>query len=70
MAVVKVIEVLAESNESWEDAAQKAVKEASKSIRNIKSVYVKELQAVVESNQITGYRLNVKISFVLEGSAG
>ena len=53
MAVVKVIEVLAESNESWEDAAQKAVKEASKSIRNIKSVYVKELQAVVESNQIT-----------------
>ena len=70
MAVVKVIEVLAESNESWEDAAQKAVKEASKSIRNIKSVYVKELQAVVENNQITGYRLNVKISFVLEGSAG
>ena len=45
MALLKVIELLAESNKSWEDAAQNAVTEASKSIRNIRSVYVKNLTA-------------------------
>lgn len=65
MAVVKVIEVLAESEKSWEDAAQKALDEASKTVKNIESIYVKEMQAVVENNQIVGYRVNAKISFVV-----
>lgn len=68
MAMVKVIEVLAESNQSWDDAAQQAVSEASKTVRNIKSIYVKEMQAVVENNRIVNYRINAKISFLLEGS--
>ena len=63
MAVVKVIEILADSTESWEAAAQVAVKEASKTIKNIQSVYVKDFQAIVEDNNITKYRVNVKISF-------
>lgn len=63
MAVVKVVEILAESNESWEAAAQVAVKEASKTIKNIESVYVKDFQAIVEDNNITKYRVNAKISF-------
>ena len=63
MAVVKVVEILAESNESWEAAAQVAVKEASKTIKNIESVYVKDFQAIVEDSNITKYRVNAKISF-------
>lgn len=65
MAVVKVIEVLAESEKSWEDATQKALDEASKTIKNIESIYVKEMQAIVEDNQIVSYRVNTKISFVV-----
>lgn len=68
MAMVKVIEVLAESKQSWDDAAQQAINEASKTVRNIQSIYVKEMQAVVESNQIVTYRINAKISFLLEGA--
>lgn len=64
--VVKVIEVLAESEESWEDAAQEAVKRASKSLANIRSIYVEHLEAKVEKNKIVRYRINAKISFLLE----
>lgn len=66
MAVVKVIEILAQSDESWEDAVQKALKEASKTVRNIQNIYVKDFQAVVESNEIVAYRVNTKISFLVE----
>jgi flavin-binding protein dodecin len=67
MAIVKVIEVLAESDQGWEDATRRAVSEASKTVRNIRSVYVQEMQAMVEGDQIRQYRVNAKISFVLEG---
>jgi len=66
MAVLKVIEVLAESNENWEAAAKEAVAEASKSVHNIQSIYIKEFQAIVEGNQIVKYRINGKISFIVE----
>jgi flavin-binding protein dodecin len=67
MAIVKVIELLAESSDSWEEAARYAVLEASKTIRNIRSVYVKDLQATVEGYEIRTFRLCAKISFVVEG---
>ena len=67
MAMLKVVEVLAESEKSFEDAAQVAVTNAAKSVRNIKSIYLKHIEAVVENNQITKYRINAKISFVIEG---
>jgi len=63
MAVLKVIEVLSNSDKSWEDATKKAVKEASKTLKNIKSVYVNEQSAVVENNEIKEFRVNVKITF-------
>ena len=66
--LVKVIEVLAQSDKSWDDAAQQAVGEASKTLRNIRSIYVKELEAAVENGKITQYRINAKISFDLEES--
>lgn len=66
MAIVKVVEVIAESEKSWEDAAKVAVKEASKTVRNIKHLYVEHQQAVVEEGKIIKYRLNAKVSFVVD----
>lgn len=63
MAVLKVIEVLANSDISWEDATKKAVEHASKSVKNIKSVYVNEQSAQVKDDKISEYRVNVKITF-------
>jgi flavin-binding protein dodecin len=67
MSVVKVIEVLSESNKGWEDAAQKAVAEASKTLSNVRSVWVKNLNAEVRKGKIVTWRLNCKISFELNG---
>ena len=66
MSIVKVIEVLSQSEKSWEDAAQKAVTVAAKSVRNIKSIYIENMQATVEDNKIVGYRVDAKISFLVE----
>jgi dodecin len=68
MALLKVIELLAESNKSWEDAAQNAVTEASKTIHNIRSVWVKNLNAEVVDGKVTSWRLNCKISFEKDGA--
>ena len=59
----KVIEVLAKSSESWEDAVQKAVNEAAHSVKHIRSVYVENFSAKVENNRITEYRVDAKITF-------
>jgi flavin-binding protein dodecin len=66
MAVVKILELLAESEDSWEDAARQAVAEAAKTVRGIRSVYMSEMQATVENDKVKSFRANVKISFVLD----
>lgn len=66
MATVKVIEVLAQSEQSWEDAAQQAVNKAGETLHNIRSIYIKEMEAKVEDNRITEYRINAKIAFALD----
>ena len=64
MSVLKVIELMADSGKSWEDAAQMAVNKASKSLKGIKSVWVKDLSATVDNKgKITTYRVGVKLSF-------
>lgn len=63
MAIVKVIEVIASSEKSFDDATRNALTEASKSVDNIQSIYVKEMNAKVESNQIVSYGVNAKVSF-------
>ena len=63
MSVLKVIEILASSPVSWEDAAASAVKTAAKTVKEIRSVYVKDQSAVVVKNKITEYRVNAKITF-------
>jgi dodecin len=66
MAVVKVIELLGESEQSWEDAAQQVVAEATRTLHGVTSVYIKEFQATVENDRVKNYRVNAKVSFVLE----
>lgn len=66
MAVVKVIEIIAQSPKSWEDAAQEALKEVEKTIQDVRSIYVRHLQAKVENGKIVEYRLNAKISFAVK----
>lgn len=64
MAVMKVLELMADSNKSWEDATEKAVAKASKSVKNIKSVWVQDLSAQVGSKgKITSYRVTCKVTF-------
>jgi hypothetical protein len=64
--VVKVIELMSQSPKSWEDAAQGAVQEATKTLRNVRSLYVKEFTAEVDEGKITNYRINAKVTFDLE----
>lgn len=69
MAVVKVVELIAESPRSWEDATQEALRNASRTLRGIKSLWVSDMQALVENNKITAYRVHVKVSFEIEEQA-
>lgn len=66
MSVLKVIEVLANSDKGWEDAAKNAVSHASKSVKNIRSVYINEQSATVKDGKIDNYRVNVKITFEVD----
>ena len=66
MAVMKVLEIMANSNKSWEEAVKNAVKTAAKSVKNIKSVYVKDQTANVEGDTIVDYRVIVKITFQVD----
>lgn len=66
MSVIKVIEIMADSSKSWEEAAQKAVSEAGKTLTGIRSVYIQDQSALVEHGKITEYRLTVKLSFELD----
>jgi dodecin len=64
MAVMKVIELMAESSKSWEDAAQAAVTKAGKSLKGIKSVYIQDQSAQVDGKgKISTYRVTCKVTF-------
>ncbi len=65
MAILKVIEVLSNSKKSWEDAAQNAVAEASKTVKHITSVNVNNQSLTVKNGKVEEYRLNVKITFAV-----
>ncbi|MCY7352903.1 MAG: dodecin family protein [Cytophagaceae bacterium] len=64
--LLKVLEILSSSTTSWEDAAQQAVQEASKTVRGIRSVNVQNFSATVEDGAIKEYRLNCKVTFEIE----
>lgn len=67
MSVLKVVELLSSSTESWEDAAKKAVEKANESLKGIRSVYIKEQSATVRDGKIQEFRVNVKLTFEVLG---
>lgn len=66
MPIVKVIEVISSSAKGIDDAIQNAVTEASKTVRNIDSVFVKDIKAHVKDGKISSYGVICKISFPLD----
>jgi flavin-binding protein dodecin len=69
MSIAKVIEVLAEGD-SIEAAIESAVTEAAETVRGIKHVYVEGVQAIVQDNEVVKYRVNTKLTFVVEAKSG
>lgn len=68
MAILKVIELLASSTKSWEDAAQQAINEASLTLKHIRSIYIKDQSAAVNKNKIVEYRITAQLSFEIDSS--
>ena len=66
--ILKVIEILSESPNNWEEATQNVVAEESKTLRNIRSVYIEEFTATVENDKISNYRVTAKVTFEMERS--
>ena len=65
MSVAKVSEISATSSESFDDAVKQGLKRASKTLENISGAWVNELKVDVKDGEITGYRVNMKVTFVL-----
>ena len=63
MSVLKVVEIMSNSDKSWEDATQKGIKKASESVKHIKSAFVQSQSVTVNEGTIVEYRVNLKISF-------
>ncbi len=66
-SIVKVTEIIAQSEKGFDDAVRNAVKEAAKTVRGIKSVWIDNFSCEVEGDKIVAYRVNAKISFMVEG---
>lgn len=66
VTVVKIIELVGSSQDGWKEATENALKEASKTVENIKSIHVKRCTAKVEKNKIVEYRAVVKLAFVVK----
>ena len=70
MSVAKVIEISARSTTSFEDAIDQGLKRACKSVDNVRGAWIKEQKVTVENGRITAYRVNMQLTFVLDGEGG
>lgn len=66
MTVAKISEISATSSESFEDAIQQGISRANKTLENISGAWVNEVKVDCNNGQITGYRVNLKVTFVLK----
>jgi dodecin len=66
MSVAKVVELIAESPKSWEDATKQALLTASRTLRGIRSIWISSMQVIITNNQISAYRVNAKVTFEVE----
>ena len=68
MAIAKVIEVSSESTSSFDDAAANAIKEVSKTVKNVKHLWVKDMEIYVQDDGSHLYRTNCKVTFLVKDS--
>lgn len=66
MAVAKIIEITATSDDSFEGAIRQGIDKASETVHNIKGAWVKEQKVLVQDGAVNGYRVDLKVSFVLD----
>ena len=66
-SIARVTEISATSDKSFEDAIQQGIKRATQTLRNVQGAWIKEQQVSVENNNIVAYKVNMMITFVLEG---
>jgi flavin-binding protein dodecin len=69
MSVAKVVEISATSPKSFEDAIVQGIARASETIHGVKSAWVKEQEAEVKDGKVIGYKVHLKVTFVLDGTA-
>lgn len=67
MSVAKVIEITSTSAKSFEDAIQKGIARADKTLKNVEGAWIKEQKVIVTDGKINGYRVNMLVTFVLDG---
>ena len=67
MSVAKVTEISCSSPTSFEDAIKKGIERADKTLDKVKGAWVNEMKVEVENGKVTGYRVNLKVTFVLKG---
>lgn len=63
MAVLKVLEIMADSNESWDDATRIGIKKANETVKNIRSAWVQDQSVTIKNGQVDEYRVKLRISF-------
>ena len=66
MSVAKIMEITAESDQSFEDAIKRGLGRAAETVKNIQGAWIKEQKVVCENNKISCYRVDMKVTFVLE----
>ncbi len=66
MSIAKVIEISAESAKSFEDAIEEGIERAGKTVENIRTAWVKDQQVTVQDNKVIAYRVNLKVTFVID----
>ena len=67
MSVARVTEITASSDKSFEDALQSGVARAAKTLKNVEGAWVQDMTVKVDNGQVTEYRVNMKVTFILEG---
>jgi len=66
MSVAKVTEIIASSTKGFDDAVEQGVKRADKTLKDVKSVWIKEQKAMIDNGKISEYRVTMKVSFILK----
>jgi flavin-binding protein dodecin len=69
MSVARVTEISAISEQGFEDAIQQVIARATKTLRNVEGAWVKDMNVMIENGNITGYKVNLEVTFVLEDNA-